>query len=96
MTRSEFARAVAEDTKLNVETVLAVLDSGEYVLMENLRANEEVRPFMGVRFSPRVQKGGVCLNPRTLDKVVTEDKLTCKVIFSKVFKDKLNEVDEDA
>lgn len=96
MTRSEFARAIAEDSKLDIETILAVLNSGEYVLMETLRAGEEVRPFMGVRFSPCMQKGCLRLNPRTLDKVMTTDRMKCKVIFSKVFKDKLNEVDEDA
>ena len=96
MTRAEFINAIVDDTKLDAELVVTVVNSAEYILMETLRKLEPVRPFKGIKIDPRIKKGGEHLNPKTLDKVYTEDKIVCKAVFSKVFNDSLNEVDEEA
>lgn len=94
MTRAEFIKAIAQGTKLDVEVVATVIFSAEDVLMDNLRSLEEVRPFEGIRIVPRVQKGSVRLNPRTMDKIMTKDHLLCKAIFSQAFYKRLNEKEE--
>ena len=92
MTKAEFIKAIADDTKLDAEIIVTVMNSGENVLMDALKDMDSVRPFKGILIKPYVKKGGEHLNPKTLDRVITEDKLVCKAVFSKVFNDTLNEV----
>ena len=96
MTRAEFINAIVDDTKLDAELVVTVINSAEYTLMETLRKIDVVRPFKGIKIESRIKKGGEYLNPKTLDKVYTADKIVCKATFSKVFNDMLNEEDEEA
>lgn len=90
MTRSEFIKAISENTDINRDIVDAVINSGEKIIMDRMKNLEPVRPFKGITLNPKIKKGGVFLNPRTLDKMITKDKIVVKTVFSKVFNETLN------
>ncbi len=90
MTKAEFMSAISDDTGIDMEVVVAVLSSGEGIIMDRMKHLESVRPFKGINLEPKMKEGGEYMNPKTLDRILTNDKIVVKAVFSKVFNETLN------
>ena len=90
MTRSEFIRAVAKSSGVTMRDTKAVLEGMEEVITSCMKDLVPLKAFKGITFKPRIKKGRECFNPKTLDKVVTEDKVVVKAVFSKTFNEAIN------
>lgn len=90
MTKSEFMEAISDDTGIDMEVIVAVLGSGENIIMDRMKHLESVRPFKGINLVPRMKEGGEYMNPKTLDRIITKDKIVVKAVYSKVFNETLN------
>ena len=93
MNRSEFIREVSLRSKVEVEDVQKVIETGEDILMDSFRDSKAVRPFYGITLKPRQIKDGEYLNPKTLDVVEVKNRKTLSVLLSTTFKQKLNSAD---
>lgn len=90
MTKAEFMNAISNETGIDLEVVVAVMNCGEGIIMDRMKHLESVRPFKGINLEPKFKEGGEYLNPKTLDRIMTSDKIVVKAIFSKVFNETLN------
>ena len=90
MTRSEFIRTVAKSSGVTMKDTKKVLEAMEETIMLNMKKLIPIKAFKGITFKPRIKKGRECYNPKTLDKVVTEDKVVVKTVFSKTFNEAIN------
>lgn len=90
MTKAEFMNAISNETGIDLEVVVAVMNCGEGIIMDRMKHLEAVRPFKGINLEPKFKEGGEYLNPKTLDRIMTSDKIVVKAIFSKVFNETLN------
>jgi len=91
MTKSEFINAISEDTGIDMDVIVTVFKSGEGIIMDRMRKLEPVRPFKGINLEPKLKEGGEYQNPKTLDRILTKDKIVVKAVFSKVFNRTLND-----
>ena len=90
MNRSEFMRAISDDTGIELDVVTSIFTSGEGIIMDRMKHLESVRPFKGINLEPKMKEGGEYMNPKTLDRILTKDKIVVKTTFSKVFNETLN------
>ncbi len=90
MNKSEFMQAISDDTGIDLDVVTTILASGEGIIMDRMKHLEAVRPFKGINLEPKMKEGGEYMNPKTLDRILTKDKIVVKTTFSKVFNETLN------
>ena len=87
MLRNEFYKAVAAETGMTIKDTKVVFESAEKVIVDDLKAGNDVHVFDGVTFTKKYKEAGVARNPRTGESVAVPAKYVPKVKFGKKFKD---------
>jgi len=86
MNKNEFYRAVAEKTGMTIKDTKTVFETAQEVLIDTIKADEEIKMFDGVTFARTFKPSRVSRNPRTGETIQVAEKYAPKVKFGKVFK----------
>lgn len=87
MNKTEFYKAVADRTGMTQKDTKTVFETAQDVLIETLKADDEVKMFDGVTFQRVFKEARESRNPRTGEAITVDAKYTPKVKVGKVFKE---------
>jgi DNA-binding protein HU-beta len=86
MTRTEFYKAVAMKTGMTQKDTRTVFEAAQEVVLDALRADDEVKVFDGVSLSRVLREARTARNPHTGETMTIPAKYAPKAKFGKMFK----------
>ena len=86
MNKKEFYKAVAEKTGMTQKDTKTIFETGQEVMFEAVRNNEEVKMFDGVGFTRVLKDARTVKNPRTGEAIDVPAKYVPKVKIGSAFK----------